>query len=181
MIFVALSSFFHYSCIKAGRNSKDQNNEIPSKEDSVKINHENDSIEKVRVNNMIPLVERDFLASLKSVDRDYGENNTSKFKKILKKNNTTVYELYTELVDIFKKSKEEAIQKATNSGLQERKYVDFIDQIEKKYVNEFQAKYDMDDRLYVCFINNYCSCQGYNAEIYCNGEKCELPNGEYFR
>lgn len=137
--------------------------------------------EKKKYEKAIALAEKDFYTSIKAVDKDYGENNYTKLKAILKKHKTTPYELYTELTLLFKKAKESATDKATSSGLRERMYTDFISKIEDKYIADFQSKYNMDSRLYLCFKNNYCSCLGDNSDSYCAGNQSLLPNGEYWK
>jgi len=137
--------------------------------------------EKKKYEKAIALAEKDFYTSIKAVDKDYGENNYTKLKAILKKHKTTPYELYTELTSLFKKAKESATDKATSSGLRERMYTDFINKIEDKYIADFQSKYNMDRRLYLCFKNNYCSCVGDNSDSYCAENQSLLPNGEYWK
>lgn len=136
--------------------------------------------EKERLEKAVSMAEKDLFSSLRSVDKDFGERNYSKIKALLKKNNTTPYQLYKELTEIFKTAKKKAISRALGAGLKERRYTDFISKIEDEEVLGFQAKYKMDDRLYICFRNNYCSCLGENSESYCEGNKCLLPNGEYW-
>lgn len=137
--------------------------------------------EKKKYEKAIALAEKDFYTSIKSVDREYGENNYIKIKAIFKKHKTTPYELYTELTLLFKKAKKIATDKATSSGLNKRMYTDFISKIEGQYIADFQSKYNMDSRLYLCFKNNYCSCLGDNSIIYCAGNESLLPNGEYWK
>lgn len=198
--FIIFSFVIFYSCIQ---NKPEKiivsKNEISKQVlDSITLNRKQngDSIEKLKRDSLqkkadrekqiqdkqaIDAAQKDFFSSLKRSDKDYGENSYSKMQKILKKHKVTPYMLYLELTNIYKKAKEEAIRKAVLSGLKERKYTDFIDKIEDLYVFEFQAKYEMDSRLYQYFKNNYCSCVGTNAEKYCLNGKCVLMNGEYWK
>lgn len=137
--------------------------------------------EKIRKNRLaIKAAEKDFFKSLKNADKDFHENNYIEMEKVFKKNNIKPYELYIELTEIFKKSKAESIKKAISSGMQERKCYDFIGKIKENYVSQFQNKYGISNRLYVCFTSNYCNCYGGNSNKYCFGKKPIFPNSEFW-
>jgi len=175
------------SCIKLPSNKATGQEKTNPQVDSTEIiasqekERINDSIKEAELKEITDLIEKDFFNDIKGVDREYGESNYPKFQKILKKHKASSFDLYLELTNIFKTSKEEAIQKAVNSGMQERKYVEFIDKIREPKVEKFKQKYEIDNRLYVCFVNNYCSCVGDNSDKYCPKVKEVLPNYEYWK
>ena len=153
--------------------------------DSIFGSHQ-DSVKRIlfveqKQRNKIAIIaaEKDFYKSLKGFDRDFHENNFERLQEVLSKHKISPYELYLELSEINNKSKQEAIKKAISTGLQERKFTDFIKLIKDNYVSEFQSKYGIDNRLYLCFKNNYCSCLGENSYKYCVDRNCTLPNADY--
>jgi len=198
--FLLCLNIIAYSCFNS--NSNTDNNNISDlkliKEDSIKKVQEdsiaqikkkqNDSIENLKkiedekkYQKIIQIAESDFFKSLKAIDKDFGENNYSKLKQILQKHKKSPYDLYIELTEIFIKSKDEAVQIAISSGLKELKYVNFIGEIKDRYINEFQQKYGIDNRLYMCFKNNYCLCYKSVNNEYCNNGEITLKNGEYWK
>lgn len=178
-------------------NSDSGNQDLAMAKDNIKTPQEliADSIELARADSLrqqnklqqkqklelaIINAEKDFFKSLKAVDKDFYERNYSKMQRLLKKHDASPYSLYLELTEIFKKSQKEAKQKAVSHGLRESKYTSYIGKIEDGYVKEFQAKYGMDNRLYICFKHNYCSCLGQNSDKYCSGGEVILPNAEFW-
>jgi hypothetical protein len=126
-------------------------------------------------------VQNDLFNSIHDFDRENGLNTLSKLKNILSYFKVSCFDLYIELTEIRRKSKKEAIVKATANGQMERNYVHYIARIEDGYIAEFLIKYGMNNQVYICFKNNYCSCYGDNFVKYCNGRKCDLINSEYWK
>lgn len=136
--------------------------------------------------NLVKLVDKEFFQNLKDIDRDFGENNFSRFAKILKKHKTTVYDLYLELSEI----KKNAVSVARANGVEirangkERILSNYYYYLEKEITagkNNFQSKYGFDNRLLQCFENNYCFCYDRKEAAYCNGGDCKLINGEFWK
>lgn len=151
--------------------------------DSIALVHQ-DSINKAyeaKQKKAIVIAEKDLISSIQEFDREFGENNYTRLRKVLKKHKTTPYNLYLELVNIYQKSYAESVQMAINAGLKERKYTDFIAKVEDKYISQFQLKYGIDDGLYRCFKNNYCSCYTDNSDQYCSDGQPIFPNGEFWK
>lgn len=139
-----------------------------------------------KLNTAIRFAEKDFFSSLKGVDRDFSENNFSAFSKILKQHKRTVFDLYLELVEIKKKaySKAKTCCTETRANGSERILNNYYDVLKQELAdgeNKFQAKYGFDNRLMLCFENNYCSCLGDNSDKYCLSGQAILPNAEYWK
>ena len=129
--------------------------------------------------------EKDFFSSLKGVDRDFGENNFSKISKVLTRHKTTIYDLYLELSEMkkqaYSKAKACCTERRANGG--ERILHNYYDVLKREIAdgeNRFMTKYDFDNRLLLCFENNYCSCLGDNSDKYCSGRQSILPNAEFW-
>ena len=108
---------------------------------------------------LVALVEKEFFKSLKDIDRDFGENNFTRFSKILKKHHKTVYDLYIELSEI----KRNAVAVARANGVEirangkERVLNNYYYYLEKEMTagkSNFLNKYSFDNRLMQCFENN---------------------------
>jgi len=153
------------------------------KQDS--LNRINEAEQKEKLKIAISFAEKDFFNSLKGIDRDFGENNFSKFSKILKQHKTAVYDLYLELVEMkkisYSKAKSCCTEKRANGN--ERILHNYYDVLKREIAegeNKFITKYGCDNRLLQCFENNYCSCLGDNSDKYCSGRQPILPNGEFW-
>ena len=153
------------------------------KQDSIKKVYEAEQHKKLMT--AIKFAENDFFSSIKAVDRDFGENNLQRLSKILKQHKKTVYDIYVELTEIRKK----AVSVARANGIeirangQERilsNYYFYLDKEMTAGENKFQNKYNFDNRLLLCFRNNYCSCLGDNSDKYCSGRQPIFPNGEFW-
>ena len=136
--------------------------------------------------NLVKFVDKEFSQNLKDIDKDFGENNFSRFTKILKKHKTTVYDLYLELSEI----KKNAVSVARANGVEiradgkERILNTYYYYLKKEITsgkNNFQSKYGFDNRLLQCFENNYCFCYEWKEAVYCNGGDCKLINGEFWK
>jgi hypothetical protein len=153
------------------------------KQDSLNRIFEAEQQEKLKT--AIKFAEKDFFSSLKGIDRDFGENNFSKFSRILKQHRTTAYDLYLELTEMKKKaySKAKSCCTETRANGNERILHNYFDVLKREIAdgeNKFKIKYGCDNRLLQCFENNYCSCLGDNSDKYCSGRQPIFPNGEFW-
>ena len=156
---------------------------LTSKQDSLNKIEEAKENEKQRLASKF--AEKDFFSNLKEIDRDFGENNFSKFTKILNRHKTSVYILYLELSEIKRQAYLKAKTCCTEirSNGVERTLHNYFDVLKKEIEygeNNFMIKYNLDNRLLQCFKNNYSSCYGDNSEKYCFDKKSILPNAEFW-
>lgn len=144
-----------------------------------------DAEKKKKLNLAIRFAEKDFFTSLKAVDRDYGENNFSKIYNTLKRHKRTSYEIYLELTEIRKRAVSVARVDGVEMGANGRErilhnYYSILERELKAKESEFKGKYGFDNRLLLCFRNNYCSCLGDNSDKYCSGRKPIFQNAEFW-
>jgi hypothetical protein len=192
-----ISCYFAFLCVMLVSCEQDQGGNTINK--TIKVNntskHLVDTITHSTQNTLdtdsaykqlVIIVEKDFWTNLKTIDKEIGENSSSKFHQILKKNDKKIYDLYLELSEI----KKNAVLVARARGIEirsdgrERITEHYIPSLQKellKGTEAFQNKYNLDNRLLQFLQNNYCFCYKGKEETYCNDEgKCKLINGDYW-
>lgn len=157
----SLSSDIAYSENKKKRWEIEKSNLDPKQDDS----------------SIIKLAEDEFFKSLKAIDKEYGWKCYSQFINLLKKNKITIYDLYIEHTEFQIKTKNISIDEARRNGMKDIKYIDWYSRYIKSEINNFRAKYNMDERLYQVFRANYNHCYKNCNKPYCNNDVSKLKNG----
>lgn len=190
LFLITLTALLFYCCGQPEIKNSDNppintSNRVQNNIEDIRIDSVRNAVLHRNSETIAVFAEKDFFNNLRGVDREYKENNYSTLKNILHKHHISIYDLYIELSSGYATVKQEArrryieIRPDGNERITNN-YYDFIKHGNNSIELNFQEKYGISNRLFVCIKNNYCSCVGDHSDKYCNGKKCKLIYGEYW-